>query len=107
MLKASSLFYTIVLSIIIAIVSSCLILFSYLNKLQFETYLELKKIQLNADSGINLLLSNQQVIPLDQRTSLDLYGKQSDFVSLQRKSWGAFEIITSSTNFKNHTEERV
>src|SRR3989344_5709497 len=101
MIKAGSLFYAIVISLIIAIVSSSLILFSYLSHIQFETFEMNERLQLNADSGLNLLLSEQSIIGLNEKKALDLYGQGIDSVELSRKSWGAYEIAISKSIFKN------
>lgn len=101
MIKAGSLFYAIVISLIIAIVSSSLILFSYLSHIQFETFEINERLQLNADSGLNLLLSHQSIVGLNEKKILDLYGQGIDSVELIRKSWGAYEIAISKAIFKN------
>jgi len=107
MIRASSLFYSIVISLIIAIISSSLILFSYLSHIQFENFEINQRLNLNADSGINLLLSKQSVIQLNETILLDLYNEGIDSVELSRKSWGANEIIISKAIFKNKKVERI
>lgn len=101
MIKASSLFYAIVISIIIAIVSSSLILFAYLSRIEFENFEITQRLSVNATSGLNLLMSKQSLIELNQDKIIDLYGNKEDSVALSRKSWGAFEIIVSTGLFKN------
>ncbi len=101
MIKASSLFYAIVLSLIIAIVSSSLILFAYLTHIQFETFEINQRLHLNADSGLNLLLSQQSIIELNEKKSIDLYDEGMDSVELTRKLWGAYELAISKAVFRN------
>jgi hypothetical protein len=107
MIKASSLFYAIVISIIIAIVSSSLILFAYLSRIEFENFEILQRLNLNATSGLNLLMSKQSLIELNQHKIIDLYGNKGDSVALSRKSWGAFEIIVSDGLFKNRSVTQI
>jgi hypothetical protein len=107
MIKASSLFYAIVISIIIAIVSSSLILFAYLNRIAFDNIQTQQRLNLNADSGLNLLMSQQSLVELDQPKTIDLYAEGADSVFLSRRLWGAFEILVSKAIFHNQKIERI
>jgi hypothetical protein len=107
MIKASSLFYAIVISILIAIISSCLILFSSLSHLEFLNYEILQRLNLNADSGINLLLTDQSLVSPGEKTYLDLYNKGNDSVELHLKPWGAHEIAISMATFQNKKATRI
>ncbi len=100
MIKASSLFYAIVISLIIAIVSSSLILFAYLSRIEFDNFEMNQRINLNADSGLNLLLSQQSLLEVNQQKTIDLYNRGEDSVFLSRRSWGAYEIVISKAVFK-------
>jgi len=107
MLKASSLFYAIVISLIIALISSSLILFAYFNKQQFQRYLQYEKVIRNVDSGMNLLLGDDEAVPLNTELEVDLFQAGSDMVFLKRRSWGAFEVAVSKATFKGYTHKRV
>lgn len=107
MIKASSLFYAIVISIIIAIVSSSFILFAYLNRIAFDNLQMQQQLNLNADSGLNLLMSRQSLVELDQSKIIDLYATGTDSVFLSRHLWGAFEIAVSKAIFHNRQIIRV
>ncbi len=96
MLKASSLFYAIAMALIIALVSSSLILFAYFNRLQISSCLQTEKVQRNAGSGLNLLMSDQEIVRLNEKRILDLYETGNDSVTLEKKSWGLFEIDIST-----------
>lgn len=107
MIKASSLFYAIVISIIIAIVSSSFILFAYVSRIEFDNLQIKQQLNSNANSGLNLLMAQQSLIELDQPKILDLYDFGEDSVFLQRKLWGAFEVLISRA-FSHHTQtERI
>ena len=107
MIKAGSLFYAIVISLIIAIISSSLILFAYLTRIQFENFEANQQLNLNADSGLNLLLSKQSLVELNQQKTIDLFNTGTDNVELTRKSWGAYEILISKAVFKNIEVTRI
>jgi hypothetical protein len=107
MIKASSLFYAIVISIIIAIVSSSLILFAYLNRIAFDNIQTQQHLDLNADSGLNLLMSQQSLVEPGQSTTIDLYSSGEDSVFLNRRFWGAFEVLVSKAIFHNRYVQRI
>lgn len=107
MLKASSLFYAIAISILFALISSSLILFSHFNRIEFGYNLQMQRIQLNAVSGINFLLSKQDVIKLNEKKVIDLFAENEDEVFLERKSWGAFEIAISRAVWKKDSITQI
>lgn len=113
MLKADSLFYAMVISILFALLSSSIILYSYVTRFQFDYYLQIQRIQLNAGSGINFLLSDQDILKLNDKKRIPLFDEndstnlQSDIVSLERKSWGAFEIGISKAIWKKDTSTQI
>ncbi|MGQ0827043.1 MAG: hypothetical protein ACT4ON_01485 [Bacteroidota bacterium] len=100
-IKAGSLFYAIVISIIIAIVSSSLILFAYLSNIEFQNFEIQQRLNVNAGSGLNLLMSQQSLVELNKQKNLDLYNTGEDSVLLIRRSWGAYEVVVSKATFKN------
>ena len=95
MLKAGALFYAIVVTLLIAVISSSLILYAYFNRSQLQSLGLQEKVLINAASGINLLLAGGSSFPLDEIQIIDLYGEYSDSVMVLRKQWGAFEIAVS------------
>ncbi|MES2288082.1 MAG: hypothetical protein V4547_20515 [Bacteroidota bacterium] len=107
MIKAGALFYAIVISLIIAITSSALIMAAYLSRIQYENFEIKRQLNLNADSGIKLLLSKQSLVALNEEKTIDLFNKGIDSVILIRKLWGAYEIVISKATFKNSTSVRT
>jgi hypothetical protein len=104
MIKAGSLFYAIVISIIIAITSSAIILSEYITKIEAENLYLTNRLQLNAESGYNLLLSKQAIISDNQSKIIDLYNNGTDSVLLCLKKWGAYEIaISKAIHGSKHT----
>lgn len=107
MIKAGSLFYAIVISIIIAIVSSSFILFAYTCRIEFDNQEIQERLNLNVQSGLNLLMSTQSVVQLNESKIIDLYGNNEDSVFLAKKLWGAFEVVLSAAFFHQQKQERV
>lgn len=107
MIKAGSLFYAVVISIIIAIVSSSFILFTYLCRIESDQLSITERLNRNADSGLNLLMAEQSLVELNESKTIDLYGFDEDSVFLSRKPWGAFEVLISSAGFRGQKVERI
>ncbi len=107
MIKAASLFYAIVISIIIAIISSSLILFAYLHRIEFDNLQTQQRLNSNTNSGLNLLMAQQSLVEVGQQKIIDLYGMREDSVFLSRQLWGAFEILVSRAIFRNRQQEQV
>lgn len=107
MLKAGSLFYAVAIAILFALISSSLILYSYFNSLQFQYNLQMQRMQLNATSGINLLLSKQEIIKANEKKTFDLFDGNEDPILMERKSWGAFEIGICKAFWKMDTLKQI
>ncbi|MCW3071754.1 MAG: hypothetical protein JWO44_1644 [Bacteroidetes bacterium] len=95
MLKAGTLFYSIVISLVIALLSGSMILLSQLSAEGFQRSLSRQELELNAASGLSLLLSSQTLVAEEEEQTIDLYKNGTDSVLLSRKFWGAFEIAVS------------
>lgn len=107
MLKAGALFYSIVISVIIGIVSASVILLSGLSAEEFQRSASINDLHLNAASGLNLLLSKQSLLAENEKKSIDLFGKGCDSVELERKYWGAFEIVISRAFRRGQEVSRI
>lgn len=107
MLKAGALFYSIVISVIIGIVSASVILLSGLSAEEFQRSASMNDLHLNAASGLNLLLSKQSLLAENEKKSIDLFGKGCDSVELERKYWGAFEIVISRAFRRGQEVSRI
>lgn len=91
MLKAGSLVYAIVISVVVAMISSSLILLSYFTSIHIDHFTDIERVQMNVSSGIRILLSDKAGIASGKQ-ELDLFGTGKDSVLLEKRSWGAFEV---------------
>jgi len=107
MIKASALFYSIIISLLIAIISSSLILFSYLTTIQYDSIEISQRLRMNVDSGINLLLSKQSIVGINEELKIKLFDELEDSISVSRKQWGAYEVVISKANFKSNSCVKV
>lgn len=101
MLKAGALFYAIAVAVLVALLSGSLILFAYFSRMETSTYLLQEQLQRNAVSGTRYLLSSQQEIKAGDQVWLNLFDSGNDSVLLEKKAWGAYEIILSKARWNN------
>lgn len=96
-LKASSIYYALFLSIVIALVLGSMVLFSGMNR-QFASRLELEEILMNnAVSGIEYAQANFQELPNHESRYIRLFNEGIDSVKITKKQWGAFTILESTS----------
>jgi hypothetical protein len=104
--KGGTLIYAIAISLIISILASFLIMGDYYQRIVFESDSLQKKAISDLQCGINLLLADPEVVPLNEKTPYDLFDDGLDSVILQRRNWGAFYLVNVSTKSKNQKFER-
>jgi hypothetical protein len=92
MVKANALFMVIAVALIIGIISTGLILLSF-NYRQYISYNLLRqKLDVNAISGVNLLLAENNFLIPGAATTMDLYAEGADSVYVKKLRWGIFDI---------------
>jgi hypothetical protein len=106
MLRAGSLFYALAITVIMALVSTSLLLAAHYGRLRLQQDQIRKEVIRNSESGMELLMANPASIYDDSR-EIDLYGNGNDSVLLETKSWGAFEIGISTAHNKNRSHELI
>lgn len=107
MIKAGSLFYAIVISILMAIISGMCILSFYFSDIEFQSCEMIQRLNVNATSGLNLLLDDRSVTEMNEGVILDLFGKGTDWVELKTIPWGAFEIAIAKAKSKSNFSSRI
>ncbi len=96
MLEARALFYAMVLSILIAMISGLLIGLSYLQRLQQIDQVEQQRAKKNVKSGISLLRQESAwVLP----EVIDLYGDQQDSILIARYPWGLYSVAYAAATY--------
>jgi hypothetical protein len=88
-LKSSALFFTIVISLVVALLCSSLILIGYFSRLQIQQNQQKERLARNLRSAIQLLVSESEV---DSNLTLDLYGEAKDSVIIGTRQWGMYEV---------------
>jgi hypothetical protein len=92
MLKANALFSVVAISLLIGFFVFTLIIMAYYQRLQVQKDLIIKKLTLNCNSGINILMSIDNDLPYNEPKIIDLYGDETDSVILKKNHWGIFDI---------------
>jgi len=91
-LPARALFYAVIVSVFVAMISGAVLLSSYHQHLLMGYYQTQKRLIDNCESGIELILgAKTTVIP---KVSLDLFQQKKDSVALEQKAWGLLDVAT-------------
>jgi hypothetical protein len=100
-INGSSMTFAVFIMAIVLIVIGSIIVYSYLNQALISRSLKVQDLQSNINSGINILLANSSVCPLNESTVVSLYGNGNDSVELNRLRWGVFEICQVQCQWKD------
>jgi hypothetical protein len=95
MLRAGSLFYALAITVIMALVSSSLLLSAFYTRTSLLRDRMREEAIRNARSGIEILLNENSNSKYDVPKEVDLFERGADSVCLSTKAWGAFEIAIS------------
>lgn len=91
-LPAGALFYALLVTVLIGAFSTAIITTSYYHKVIRDYDLLEKRLVKNADSGLQLLMSQSGEV---ESQYLDLYGADEDSVFIKKIHWGLFDIAVS------------
>jgi hypothetical protein len=91
MIRASALYFVIVIAFVIGLLCAFLILTGYYYKVQYQQKFRDDQLATNSGSGVNLLLTDEGDNYLDEK-SVSLFGMENDTVALKKMPWGIFDI---------------
>lgn len=97
-LHGGTLFLVLIIAMVIAVISSSMIMLSYLNRVEVfnnQLYVRLKN---NAESGIAILLASKDSTFASDGLHLDLYASGGDSVYLKKQSWGLFGYVLAKAS---------
>ena len=90
LLPARALFYAVIVSIFVAMITSAMLLSSYHQHMLLGNYQIQERLVDNCQSGIELVLgAKSTTIP---KINLDLFFEEKDSVRLEQKAWGLLDI---------------
>ncbi len=93
-IKASSLFYAIMVSLLIGLLCTLVILQKYYHFVEIASYHRQIALIDNCKSGMNLLKYTTQYRNNGSKV-IDLYGAEEDSVKLTQRDWGCFSVFCS------------
>ncbi len=80
---------------------------SYYNRVYVDFIIKKDKLYYNASSGINLLLSNPELIKYNENKTLSLFDSGDDSVFLAKKKWGIFDIYYCTAFWRKNEIQRI
>jgi hypothetical protein len=101
--QAGVLQLTLGISVVIAVLCASIILLAYYTKITFLQQDISLKLRNNAISGINYVMAQRTSLPFNQFKSWDLFGEETDSVTILRKPWGIFEVAVAIARQGQHT----
>lgn len=101
MLKGGAILVVVAITLLITLLISSLVLFSYYKRLETNNNLMNMRLVKNANSGMQLLLSDEEFVATNDSTIVDLYDEREDSVTLARSDYGLFEIHTARAFHQN------
>lgn len=94
-LVARALFYAVIVSVFVALMSASILLSSYHQHYLMRQYQLQERLLDNCQSGIELLLgSSTETL---SAYPIDLFGEQKDSVLLEQRAWGLLDVILSKS----------
>ena len=107
MLRGGSLFYALAITVIMALVSTSLLVAAHYGRIRLQRDEIRENVIRNSKSGLELLMGDQSIVGYDSPKDIDLFGRGSDSVLLENKSWGAFEVAISHAHNKSFSHELI
>ncbi|WP_285060250.1 hypothetical protein [Pedobacter ginsengisoli] len=90
MIRASALYISLIVSILIVLVCGSMLLIGFTYRMQERKQERAQLLRENVASAMLILM--QQDFKADTAQQLSLYGKEKDSVSLEKKAWGIYEL---------------
>lgn len=94
MLRASALYYTIVISLLIGVLSAMLILYTRYSLMELSYYDSREQLIKNAESGM-LLMYRASAKSYDKGSDISLTGDSKDSIYLRGYAWGIYRVGVS------------
>ncbi|MBC7912838.1 MAG: hypothetical protein H7Y07_01830, partial [Pyrinomonadaceae bacterium] len=101
MLRASALYIVIIIALVVATLCSSMIVAAYFYKLQYQRKFRLERLENNLESGISLILSSDSNYYNEKK--INLFYQQEDTISIEKISWGFFDIGIVKAYFQRDT----
>lgn len=105
-LSGGALFYALVISIVIAMLTCSVLLAGHYARLSLLNDAVKEEVVRNAASG-TILASSDEDVELYRGKQYDLFDRGKDSVFIQKKPWGAFDVTLSKAHTLNFVAEEI
>jgi hypothetical protein len=105
MLKAGALYFAIVITFFIAIISASLIMLASHYRSTYLKEMRLTRLLNNLNAGVIYSLANENRAYGSK--TIDLYTDQTDSLQVERKQWGLFDLVVLKAFIKQDTLKKV
>ena len=102
-IKAGALYYTILISFIIAAILIALIMHNYLQNRYTDMLIMQDKVSRNAGSAIQMMLGNPALCEYNKETEINLFDDDNEKVTVSKKKWGGYDIFNAKAEWKNYS----
>ena len=102
--KAGVLQLTLVIGIIISLLCSSMILLVYYSKIAYLKQSIDDHLLENVQSAIQYGMANRKQLEFNQPITIDLFSQEQDSVTIVRRPWGVFEILSVKAWRGNHIQ---
>ncbi len=94
--RAGSLVYATVFILIVSVLCFAFYSLFFYSYESTASFIQLHKTRMNARSGINFLMSQQQMLKEGEIKTISLFNGTDDSVRLEKKYWGALQMLTAT-----------
>src|ERR1035437_5633749 len=100
MLKAGALYYAILVSFLVALLSGFLMINIRLHHFHTLNLLQNQKLERNINSALLLAKEMPASVNINQPVTLDLYNDETDEVTVTKKQWGGYLLLKAEASWR-------
>lgn len=106
MLRAGVLYYVVLISFIISLISGLFLLLINLFNTDINNQIIKSQVVKNLSSGYNIILNDESLIK-EKNINLNIIENEKYNTEFEVHSWGAFKIIKGKSNYYNYSIEKI
>ncbi len=101
--------YALFIMIIVTIIIASVILLSYINHIERNSYRIEDKLRTNVNSGIALMLADRNIIEYGQLDSISLFSEYNNdnIISINKELWGLYDKLHCKANWGRFLKEKI
>jgi cytoskeletal protein CcmA (bactofilin family) len=107
MLKAGALYYAILVSFLVALLSGFLMVNVWYHHYHTLILLQNQRLERNVNSALVLAIEKPDLLSTDQSQTIDLFNEGDDEVKLAKKQWGGFILLKSEAFWRTISFSKI